>query len=161
MRRCIRLSIVRQLAALAIVCSLVAIAAAPASAATAAIVLNPDSGTAGVHTVTVSDSTNSAAKDFAVLHGPKPAQDWAVIVGVSDYLNLNSLQYADDDAQDIYNRLTGQAGSLPIYSSLRTARRPQPISRTLSTGWGLLPQARTSACSSSRGMELMAPTLPR
>jgi hypothetical protein len=107
MRKYIGLSIVRQLAALAIVCSLVAIAAAPASAATAAIVLNPDSGTAGVHTVTVSNSTNSAAKDFAVLHGPKPAQDWAVIVGVSDYLNLNSLQYADDDAQDIYNRLTG------------------------------------------------------
>ena len=107
MGRYIRLSIVRQLAALAIVCSLIAIAAAPASAVAAAIVLNPDSGTAGVHTVTVSDSVNSAAANFAVLHGPKPAQDWAVIVGVSDYLNLNSLQYADDDAQDIYNRLTG------------------------------------------------------
>ena len=159
MRRYIRLSIVRQLAALAIVCSLVAIAAAPASAVATAIVLNPNSGsagtavtvtaanfapssvlitkfdgtpmatapatvttlgdgsatftitvpstTAGVHAVTVSDSVNSAAASFAVLHGPKPAQDWAVIVGVNDYPNLNPLQYAVNDAQDTYNRLTG------------------------------------------------------
>jgi len=73
--------------------------------ATFAIVI--PAATAGTHTITVSDSTNSAARDFIVLHGPKPAQDWAVIVGVSDYLNLNSLRYADDDAQDIYNRLVG------------------------------------------------------
>jgi hypothetical protein len=159
MSRYIRLNIVRQLAALAIVCSLVAVAAAPASAVAAAIALNPNSGpggtavtvtatnfapysvltakfdgtplvtapatvttfsdggaafaivissaTAGVHTITVSDSVNIAAADFIVLHGPKPAQNWAVIVGVNDYPNLSPLQYAVNDAQDIYNRLTG------------------------------------------------------
>ncbi len=159
MRRGIHLSIVRQLAALAIVCSLIAVTAAPASAVAAAIALSPDNGTAGtavtvtatnfapssvltakfdgtplvtapatvttlgdgsatfiivipgatagMHTVTVSDSVNSAAASFAVLHGPKPAQDWAVIAGVSDYLYINDLTYCDDDAQDIYNRLVG------------------------------------------------------
>jgi hypothetical protein len=73
--------------------------------ATFAIVI--PTAAAGVHTITVSDSTISAAANFAVLHGPKPAQDWAVIVGISEYHDLNNLQYAHLDAQDIYNRLTG------------------------------------------------------
>jgi hypothetical protein len=40
-----------------------------------------------------------------------------VIVGISDYQNLTDLNYADDDAQDIYNRLTG-AGWVPAEITL-------------------------------------------
>ena len=39
--------------------------------------------------------------------GMPPPRNWAVIVGVSDYLYGGDLEYCDDDAQDMYNRLTG------------------------------------------------------
>jgi len=61
MRKYIRLSIVRQLTVLAIVCNLAAIAAAPVSAAAATIALNPNSGPAGTEvTVTAANFAPSS-----------------------------------------------------------------------------------------------------
>ena len=40
-----------------------------------------------------------------VIRAVSPPQHWAVIVGISDYLYLNDLDYCDDDAQDMYNQL--------------------------------------------------------
>ena len=50
----------------------------------------------------------SAAWRFKTPAAPQPAvAGWAVIIGVSDYRQINDLSYADDDARDMYNRLTG------------------------------------------------------
>jgi len=40
--------------------------------------------------------------------GTPPPRYWAVIAGVSNYLYIGDLNYCDDDAQDIYNRLIGK-----------------------------------------------------
>jgi len=46
---------------------------------------------------------------FKTPAAPSPSiAGWAVIIGVSDYQQINDLSYADDDAQDMYNRLISE-----------------------------------------------------
>jgi len=63
-----------------------------------------------------------------------PVKNWAVIVGISNYLYLNDLYYCDDDAADIYNRLTG-SGWQPANISLLTNSQATKANIQSSLDW--------------------------
>ncbi|HBQ28042.1 MAG TPA: hypothetical protein DD719_01195, partial [Desulfotomaculum sp.] len=46
---------------------------------------------------------------FSTSAGPPPlVNGWAVLAGISNYREINDLNYSDDDARDMYNRLISE-----------------------------------------------------